>query len=417
VDRSPLATIPEWLLRALLVVPFVAVIAVERGLTRTFPVFHGSDETNSYYPVIREFANQLPWVHLQNYRATTGPLFMLVFAVLGKLVGLELWRLRLGEVVVSYLLVLATYHVLRRDVGLDKTRSFVLAAAFELSPYVFGPSFRLLTWNMAALFAVLAIHWTLSFSRTERWRDFVAFGIAAGLAVLTRQLFVWLFPIGGVLMLLSHWSVRAKALGSFLLALCVVPLLALVVAWHGFLPQSYRAAHEVASPDYRGGLFALAIFGIYSLAFDTTEWMQVLRVDWMRHGRVRHLVAPIGFALVGLVILLARPIGNRSGDDGWLWRISRALPHDLPLIVRAPGDVRPSSCSPVPGEAGFSSRCSSSSSLRMQQTRPSTSTTLNPPPSCSACWLSSPRLSQRMSDSLRTPNSCRGFGIRVPSSS
>ena len=83
-------------------------------------------------------------------------------------------------------------------------------------------------------------------------------------------------------------------------------------------------------------LFALAIFGIYSLAFDTTEWIQVLRVDWIRRGSVRHLVTPIGLALLGLVIMLAKPIGNRSGDDGWLWRISRALPHDLPLLVLVP---------------------------------------------------------------------------------
>ena len=190
---------------------------------------------------------------------------MLVFAVLSKVVGLQLWRLRLGEVVVSYLLVLATYQLLRRDVGLDKIRSFVLAAVIELSPYVFGASFRLLTWNLAALFAVLAIHFTLSFSRTERWRDFVGFAVAAGLAVLTRQLFVWVFPIGGILMMLSHWSVRAKALGSVLVLLCVSPLLALAVAWHGSVRPSHQAINQVRSPDYRGILFAIAVFG-------TTHW-------------------------------------------------------------------------------------------------------------------------------------------------
>ena len=56
----------------------------------------------------------------------------------------------------------------------------------------------------------------------------------------------------------------------------------------------------------------------------------------MRRGEFRHLALPVGLALLGLVIMLAHPIGNRSDDQGWLWRISRAFPHNLPLLVLVP---------------------------------------------------------------------------------
>jgi 4-amino-4-deoxy-L-arabinose transferase-like glycosyltransferase len=328
--------IPESWLRGLLSVPFLIVIAVERGLTRGIAAIQGADETNYHYPVIRKFGRELPHVHLHNYLSATTPLFQLTFAVLGRVVGFQLWRLRLLEALLSYLLVVATYELLRRDVHLDRMRSFVLAAMFGISPYVFAESFRLLTDNMAALFTVLALHCLFSFRRTQRWKCFAGFAVTAGLAVLTRQLFVWLFPVGGVLMLVGPWSLRSKIRGSAFIAACAAPLVALFVSWHGVVPPSWRYVSRATSPDARGALFAIAVLGVYSLLINSSEWLRLLRLDRVRKGELGHLAIPGALAVVGLAIVVIRPIGSTPGDFGWLWRVSHALPHDIALVALVP---------------------------------------------------------------------------------
>ena len=111
----------------------------------------------------------------------------------GKLVGFELWKLRLLSVAISYGMALALLHLLRRATPLGAWPAFALTLLFVLSPYVFGASFTLLTDNLALLFALLALE------RIERFRADGSLGrLRAGLpgasrgAVLTRQSFLWL---------------------------------------------------------------------------------------------------------------------------------------------------------------------------------------------------------------------------------
>ncbi len=79
----------------------------------------------------------------------------MLFAGYGKLVGFELWKLRLLNVVLSYGAMLAVYGLLRRRV--ERFQAFALTLLLALSPYVLGPSFTLLTDNLALLFGVLAL--------------------------------------------------------------------------------------------------------------------------------------------------------------------------------------------------------------------------------------------------------------------
>jgi hypothetical protein len=83
-------------------------------------------------------------------------------------------------------------------------------------------------------------------------------------------------------------------------------------------------------------LFALAVFGVYTVVINTAEWLEILRFDQLRHLDVRHLAIPIALAGAGLAAVIAVPIGSRPGDDGWLWRIARAFPHELPLVALVP---------------------------------------------------------------------------------
>ena len=137
----------------LLAVPFLIGIAVLKGLTVEIDTFHGSDARVYQLQTILQFRHELDF---SDYPSAQTPLFHLVMAGWGKLVGFELWRLRLLNVAISYAAVLALFRLLLRR-GLPERQSFARALLFCLSPYFLGASFTLLTDNLAILFALLAL--------------------------------------------------------------------------------------------------------------------------------------------------------------------------------------------------------------------------------------------------------------------
>jgi len=70
---------------------------------------------------------------LHRYVAAQTPLFPLLEAYAGKLIGYALWRLRLVEVAISYVLALAVYYLLRRRLELERLAALSLALLFLLS--------------------------------------------------------------------------------------------------------------------------------------------------------------------------------------------------------------------------------------------------------------------------------------------
>ena len=83
-----------------------------QGLTVELQTFHGSDARSYHLPTIRLFADGLPIPDLERYPAAQAPLFHLLFAAYGKVVGFELWKLQALNVLISYLAVLALFHLL-----------------------------------------------------------------------------------------------------------------------------------------------------------------------------------------------------------------------------------------------------------------------------------------------------------------
>jgi 4-amino-4-deoxy-L-arabinose transferase-like glycosyltransferase len=188
----------RWLVPVVLAVPFVVMIAALRGLTVTLPIFHSTDEGNYIYPTIRQFARQLPFPDVGHYVAAQTPLFPLLEAYVGKLIGYALWKMRLVEVWISYLLALAVYFLLERRMRLQRLQALVLSVLFVLSPYVFGTSFRAITDNLATLFIVLALERFERFRETRRIGPFLAgCGAVAG-ATLTRQSAAFMLAVGGL---------------------------------------------------------------------------------------------------------------------------------------------------------------------------------------------------------------------------
>jgi hypothetical protein len=364
--------------KLLLALPFVIGVAVLQGLTVEIDTFHGSDAAVYQLPTIELFRERLDF---SDYPSAQTPLYHLVTVAWGKLVGFELWKLRLLNVAISYAAGLAMLRLLSRATPLGSLPAFALTLAFVLSPYFFGASFTLLTDNLAILFALLALERIHAYSRSGSMGAFALAALEMGAAVLTRQSFVWLFAVAAFFLLRRRFSPRARArpgpprsdslrevlLGSALLALALVPFALLVIEWNGLVPPSADPASCGLCTE-RPGFgrdtltlrtvgFTLALLGVYAAAVlgpSVFGWLRVLRSPAGRMARGA-LGSPAGRAVTAfvtgkaprrvdvkrllilagagaLVLLLVAPLEyvpvlpGRPGDAGWLWKLSDRLP-------------------------------------------------------------------------------------------
>lgn len=317
--------------RVLLAVPFLVGIAVLKGLTVEIDTFHGSDADIYQLPTILKFRHELAF---SDYPSAQTPLFHLVMAGWGKLVGFELWRLRLLNVAISYGAALALLRLLRRTTTLGELPAFALTLAFALSPYFFGASFTLLTDNLAILFALLGLERVHAYWRDGSLGTFAVACLYAGGAVLTRQSFLWVALVAAVFLVLRERRAPARLLaGGALLALALAPLAALAIEWNGLVPPSADPLSCGLCTDKPGvgrdsltlrtiG-FTVAVLGGYALVVLGPGLGRRLRPPpWALLGAG----AAVGVALILISPLEYRPIGVAPGDAGWLWQLSKHLP-------------------------------------------------------------------------------------------
>jgi hypothetical protein len=140
------ARAPAWLSTLLLAVPFLVGIAALRGLTVEIDTFHGSDARVYHLPSIEHFAAGLDF---DRYPAAQTPLFHLLFAGWGEVVGFELWKLRLLNVAVSYLAVLVLFRFLARELRLERPQARPSRSSPTTSPSCSGCSH----WSVSSAFA------------------------------------------------------------------------------------------------------------------------------------------------------------------------------------------------------------------------------------------------------------------------
>jgi hypothetical protein len=327
--------------RLLLAVPFLIGIAVLQGLTVEIDTFHGSDARVYQLPTIQQFRDSLS---LSDYPSAQTPLFHLVMAAWGKLVGFELWKLRLLNVAISYAAALVLLRLLRRTTSLDELPAFALTLAFVLSPYVFGASFTLLTDNLALLFGLVALERVQAYMQRGSLGAFALACVAIAAAVLTRQAFLWLVPVAAFFLVrgparAGGWRppLPRLAAGGALLALALVPLGALAIEWNGLVPPSADPASCGLCTD-RPGVgrdaltlrtvgFTVALLGLYAAV--------ILGPPIARRARDHHtppLPLVLGALAVGVLLLLVEPleyipvVPGLAGDAGYLWRVSDWMP-------------------------------------------------------------------------------------------
>jgi hypothetical protein len=317
----------------LLAVPFLIGIAVLKGLTVEIDTFHGSDARVYQLPTILQFRHELDF---SDYPSAQTPLFHLVMAGWGKLVGFELWRLRLLNVAISYGAALALLRLLRRTTTLGELPAFALTLAFALSPYFFGASFTLLTDNLAILFALLALERIHRYLQDGSLGAFAVACLCGGAAALTRQSFLWVALVAGAFLLLREWRAPARLVaGGALLALSLVPLAALVIEWNGLVPPSADPLSCGLCTDKPGvgrdaltlrtvG-FTVALLGGYALVLLGSALLRRARAWAPPQALILGAVAA-GVALLAIAPLEYRPVGVHPGDAGYLWQVSKHLP-------------------------------------------------------------------------------------------
>ena len=343
---------PGWLQPLLLALPFLAGIAVLRGLTVEIDTFHASDARVYQLPTILQLSDRLD---LSDYPSAQTPLYHLLTAAWGKLVGFELWKLRLLNVGFSYAMALALLRLLRRATPLAAWPAFALTLVFILSPYVFGVSFTLLTDNLAILLALIALERIHAWSGSGSLPAFALACVAIAGALLTRQAFLWLVPVAAFFLITGPAPSARKLAGAALLLASLAPLGALVLEWNGLVPPSSDPASCGLCEDRQGlarddlGLrtvgFSVALAGAYGGLIFGPGLVRRLRrlrssflartyVSFTGQARdVRRVVA--GGIAAGALLLLVAPLAyraitpGRAGDAGWLWKLSDGFPELL----------------------------------------------------------------------------------------
>lgn len=345
---------PRWLVPVVLAVPFLVVIAAARGLTVTVPTFHGGDETVYHYPTIVRFAHQWPGIDLVHYPAAQTPLLHVVMATLSQLVGLEVWRLRLLDALISYGAALVLYRMLRRRRRLEPPAALALTSLVVISPYVFAESFLLLTDNAALGLIIVTLDQLERFRERPRVVPFALAALAACAAVLTRQSAGFVFVVVCGYLLLSwraiDWPARLVSLGLPVLA--ALPMALLALAWGGFVPigadtsscglcatAAGRVDQAGAGLFLRSVSFTLAVVGVYAIVLFAPALVAGMR----RRAPGGALGAVVGRPLVrarlrlalrlaaagaavAVVLLVVEPLRGHVGDAGWLWRVADHAP-------------------------------------------------------------------------------------------
>jgi hypothetical protein len=340
----------DWLQRGLLALPFLIGIAVLQGLTVEIDTFHGSDARVYQLPTILQLSERLDF---SDYPSAQTPLYHVLTAWWGEVVGFELWKLRLLNVVFSYAMALALLRLLRRATPLERWQAFALTLLFVLSPYVLGTSFTLLTDNLAILFALLALERIHAYSRGAGPGALALACAAITAALLTRQAFVWLVPVAAVFLLRRDLRSPSRLVaGAGMLALSIVPLGLLALEWDGLVPPSADPA-SCGLCDDRQGLarealtlrtvgFTVALagaYGVFVFGPSLVRRLRRLRSSLLARAyvgltgraaelRIRLLVAAaIGVLLLVISPLLYQPITpQQAGDAGYLWQLSDRFP-------------------------------------------------------------------------------------------
>jgi hypothetical protein len=215
------------------------------------------DEHLFHLKTIEHFASSFPYFNLKDYPSASGPLPYIVWVMMGKIIGFDLWKLRFLTVLISYLSGVFFYLMCR-----DEKIPFPLLKTliFILFPYIFLYSFTIYTMNFTLFWEIFSLRYFLKYVESQSKGD-LRWGVIGSLAlVFSRQIDVAL-PVGTLCFFLVEKRLRNLAS----LFACLVPiggLLLLVIYWNGITPPFCQTAFPL-SFKFTQLTLLFTVFGFY----------------------------------------------------------------------------------------------------------------------------------------------------------
>lgn len=320
----------RWILAACcLSLAFAALVLppIAMGLGGTSEAF---DQDRFHLPTIRTLAEALPRPDLVNLQSATAPGYHLLMAALAR-AGVDGERgLRLAGSLLSLVMILCAWGVAARRAG--PWAGGLLVLPVLLSSYVLGGAIWLTTDNAALLLVLLAMAGGLFPAGP---RTLAAAGLAAGLAVSTRQIHAWtaIVPMTGLLTAVaadrwprawdgvrpwSRWTPAERVAVAAGAAFPLAVLGLLVSLWGGLVPPSLADYHQKGL-RWAQPVLTAALVGGFGVFF-----APVLVTPGRLAARGPLLAAAITAIAAAIPPTAYAPDAGRWG--GAVWELARRLP-------------------------------------------------------------------------------------------
>jgi len=213
---------------------------------------------------VRQFDERFDLDRLKHYEQLSGPLPFVVYAAWGKLVGFDLWRLRLLSLIVALLLYVLFHRLAYNQTGSGRL-AFLTAAFLAIHPYMVGFSLFVFTDGLTILFLVIGLAGLAG--RRALW-----LAVGLGGALLCRQYSVFFAGSALVYLLRSFIWQRdrnvIRLLGGWVIGM--LPAATLFLFWGGISPDNkWRAFYQTGDMTWHVSFFVLyvALLALYLLPF------------------------------------------------------------------------------------------------------------------------------------------------------
>jgi hypothetical protein len=312
-----------------LAVPFLVAVVAFDWLRAELPVNITADELTWHYGLIRTFATQWPMMDLRDYPAAMTPLFHMAMATAAQVLGDDLHRLRLVNLVISYAAVLAMYRFLRVGLHQQPRRSALCALCFAVVPSFFADSLILMTDNLGWLLGLNFLHHMFAWDRSGHRRNLVLMAVYFALAVLTRQTHISLILLPPAVAYFGRQQSLARAVtAAAVLLVGVLPYLALCAEWGGPIPPSLAHNHVKEGLSARPAGYFVAVIGLYAPFFLATAFASRAAAGLPKGS------ASFATTVASSLFLVASPMAYDPKECfGVLWRFSEKTPE----IAGSPG--------------------------------------------------------------------------------
>jgi len=229
---------PEVGAALLLSLPFFVMILATKLRFRLI-----GDEAPFHMKVIEALANDWPRINLADYSSASTPLSYILLTAFGKVVGFEIWKLRLFSTVATFIASYLFYRLARK---LRLPYPMLCAFILVFFPYIFFSGYTIYPASFALFFGVAALDNYLMGDGSLR--KMLMGSVFATLAILCSQAYIILpasFLAVEVLGALRRGSMLATRWAYSRLIVLAIPILSfvpLVLLWGGFTSPSNRAA-------------------------------------------------------------------------------------------------------------------------------------------------------------------------------